>query len=157
MFCYPLTKIYAKLVHHLAPVPDSLSLFLKIHYDQVKQLEQSVVCWKGAFIFGCFPNNPIEAFNRVGGINNLPYLPRIPEKRRERFPVVTPALHRISVLATPYCLKFVKGFKPRLFIRSSVDELHISAKPLPVLPADKLAAVPYLVDNAPLDLGLRKY
>src|SRR3989338_2428724 len=101
MFCYPLAKIYSELVNHLTPVPYCLTFFIRVNYHKIQQLEQSVVCWKRAFIFCCFSYDTIETFNRVGGINNFSYLTGVLEKRRQQFPVIAPAFHSISVLAAP--------------------------------------------------------
>ena len=48
--------------------------FTHIQYGQVEQLKKHILVWEDSPVFYDFPNDSIETFNRISGVNKLPHL-----------------------------------------------------------------------------------
>ena len=138
-------------------MPATGPLLGDVHGCKVKHLKQAVITGEYRFAFGNLPKLAIEAFDGVGGINELPYLARILEIGRELRPAVSPGFRDFRVFLVPFFSKGVQLIKGRLFIYGSVDLFQISHQRFDILVGDEFCTVPDLMDNAPLDFCLGEY
>ena len=73
-------------------------MFDNLFRRQIQHLFEAVVVSKRGFVFGDFPELPVEALDDVGGIYDSPYLGWICVKGAENIPVVLPAFDAGRVL-----------------------------------------------------------
>ena len=88
---------------NLTPVTDRhRPLFRGLKGGQVQSLEQRSVPWEYTSLAVQLTLCGNQTLNGIGGINDLTYLGRKLEDRRNSVPVLPPAFHGVWILLTPF-------------------------------------------------------
>ena len=100
------------------------------------------------------PISGIQAFNGIGGVNDLPDIRGKLENRGDGIPVRHPPLHRTRVFCRLFFGHAFKVLQSFLLIRRIIYGFKISCERLPFFLRYIFQGVAYLVDDAALVLGL---
>ena len=103
LFWQPSLVHDAQFPINLTPVTDRhRPLFRSLKGGQIQGFEQRSIAWKYTPLAVQLPVSGIQTLNGIGGINDLTYLGRKLEDRRNSVPVLPPAFHGIRILLTPF-------------------------------------------------------
>ena len=97
------------------------------------------------------------AFDDVGGVDDSTYRFSILEVSAEIVPLVAPRLDDYWVLFAPLCLQVIKLCLCLLFGLGSIHQSQVGKESFLVLAGHIFHGVAYLMDDAQLHVGMRKY
>lgn len=140
-----------------APVLTATSpFFSNVHHGQIQHFQQAVISRKHGFGFCHLAQLAVKSFNGVSGVDQAPYLLGILEVGAEIGPVGSPGLGDFRVFLVPAFPKAIQSAQGCLLVHGGINRLQIGHKGFQILVRHVLAGIAQLVDDAVLDLGLRK-
>lgn len=84
-----------------------------VHHGQIQHLEQAVIGGEYGFGFRHLPELAVEAFNSIGGVDQLPDLLGILEIGAEIGPVLPPGLGDLRVFPVPALRERLQSIQSR--------------------------------------------
>lgn len=105
---HPILEVDCQLGMNHAPVlPATGPLFRGVDHRQIQNFEKAVIGRKHGFRLGYLPELTVEAFDRVGRIDQPPKFLRKLKISAEICPVIPPRLRNLGVFLVPVFCKRV--------------------------------------------------
>jgi len=118
----------------------------------VEEFQQAVFVWKSALGFSQLPELSMHRLNRVGGVYHPPNVGWIFEIDRQ----IGPGLYDDGIFGSPFFLQVIQcGFGPFNGF-SFINRLQICHELLLIFASHIFQGIADLMDDAELNLGLRK-
>ena len=138
----------SELVSGGNPFSDMAARFFEVAYGQINQLGGGIIGWEAAPGFGGFSDYPVQAFNRVGGIDDLAHRWREGEERDDLLPGPPPAWGDGGIFLAPFGLKIIKGFCRFLVIHRLINAPQAFGDSLAVFPTAETQGMTHQMHDA---------
>jgi len=127
------------------------AFFLEVADGQIYQFGRGIIGWKAATGFGGFPDYPVQALNRVGGIDDFAHVWWERKERDDLLPRPSPTRRNGGVFLAPFFLECVQCFGGGFIIYGLVNDLQTLCYFLALFPAAEVQGVAHKMHNTGLD------
>src|SRR5690625_1665670 len=151
------TKLNGETIERGRPISHRAGPLVRdVSRRQVEEFEERIDCWEEVSVTAYLPKGAVERLDRVGRVDDLPDLRWIVEERNQPFPVSLPASADRGKPRVVALAKVLKGHLCGFGRRGVVDVFQLLSDLFALFPANISEAVAQHVNDAQLDLRLRK-
>ncbi len=146
-----------QLAQHPAPVSQRHNPLLgDLMRCQIQRLQKRCIARKYAPLLIQTTVAAVQTLDGISGVDHLSDISRELEDRRYQVPILVPALHGVGIAALPFFGNTVESFQSSFLSRRMIDRFQVVGELFLVLPADVFKRISHLMNDAALELCLRK-